>query len=244
MSSWRTVKEEALIASKRHCCLCQEFKGLKIEVHHIINRSEGGQNTFENAIPLCFDCHGDMRSYDSKHPKGAKYSRTELKKRRDDFYLLLEQNPNFNAAIQQPISTSRPVEIAPSDKELFSVLRNLDRRNGIISFLRNQSFYSGVDASNLDKIHDFKSDLDISPLYFCDDEMDSLLNNLFNEFDKLSRVLSQKLYPSRSSCNHYEVPKERGEEEFYSDIDDILDCVHTVIYEYDILMRLGVKQRL
>jgi 5-methylcytosine-specific restriction endonuclease McrA len=58
------VREQALTACGRHCCICHKFSGLKMELHHIVHRSEGGQDTFENCIPLCFDCHGDMRSYD------------------------------------------------------------------------------------------------------------------------------------------------------------------------------------
>lgn len=66
----KKIKEEVLIASGRHCCICHKFCGTKIEIHHIKQESESGEDTFENAIALCFDCHADMRSYDFKHPKG------------------------------------------------------------------------------------------------------------------------------------------------------------------------------
>ncbi len=86
MSFPADVKERALIACARRCCLCEEHKALKIELHHIVQKSEGGQDTFDNCIPLCFDCHADMRSIDHKHPKGTKYTPTELKARRDNWY--------------------------------------------------------------------------------------------------------------------------------------------------------------
>ena len=38
------------------------------------------------AIPVCFDCHSDMRSYDFKHPKGSKYTPDELRQHRDRWY--------------------------------------------------------------------------------------------------------------------------------------------------------------
>lgn len=242
MSSWTKVKEEALIASKRHCCLCHEFKGLKIEVHHIVHRSEGGKDEFDNAIPLCFDCHGDMRSYDAKHPKGAKYSRGELKKRRDDLYLFLEKNPDYCNTKQCSKFTAESDDIAPNDKNIFAELLNLDRRNGIISYLRNKSFYSGIDVSRLDSIHDFKSSLDITPLYFCDTDMNSLLNDMFDKFSRLSRVLGQKLFYSRSSPNQYEIPKDRGEDAFYSDADQIQECAESAITAYDRLVKLGTQR--
>lgn len=82
----KDVKERALIACKRHCVLCEREKGQNIECHHIIPRAEGGEDTFENCIPLCFDCHAEVGSYNSKHPKGTKFSPEELKIRRDSFY--------------------------------------------------------------------------------------------------------------------------------------------------------------
>jgi hypothetical protein len=78
-----SIKEEVLVACGRHCALCHRFCGLKLELHHIKHQSEGRENTFDNCIPLCFDCHADMRSYDHLHPKGTKYSPSELKRHRD-----------------------------------------------------------------------------------------------------------------------------------------------------------------
>ncbi len=82
----QTVKDEAMVACERHCCLCHEFKGTKIECHHIAPAADGGRDTFDNCIPLCFDCHVEAGSYNAKHPKGTKYSAEELKQRRDDWY--------------------------------------------------------------------------------------------------------------------------------------------------------------
>ena len=31
-----------------------------MELHHIKQVAYGGEDTFENCIPLCFDCHADM----------------------------------------------------------------------------------------------------------------------------------------------------------------------------------------
>lgn len=84
------VKEKALVAAARRCCVCKEFKGINIEVHHIIPRSEGGGDTFDNAIPLCFDCHADAGHYNPRHPRGTKFSPQELKNHRDNWYRIVE----------------------------------------------------------------------------------------------------------------------------------------------------------
>ena len=85
-NSYETNKKQVLLQSKRHCALCERHKGVKIEIHHIHPRNQGGSDDLDNLIPLCFDCHQEVGSYNSAHPKGNKYSEEELKARRDDIY--------------------------------------------------------------------------------------------------------------------------------------------------------------
>lgn len=87
----KKVKERAYIASARRCCVCKKFKGRNIEVHHIVQKADGGEDSFENAIPLCFDCHAEAGHYNPRHPKGARYSSTELKAHRDAWYKVVEE---------------------------------------------------------------------------------------------------------------------------------------------------------
>lgn len=86
----KKIKEQAFVASARRCCICKEFSGQNIELHHIIPASQGGEDSFENAIPLCFDCHANAGHYNSKHPRGSKFSPDELRKHRDLWYKLIE----------------------------------------------------------------------------------------------------------------------------------------------------------
>ena len=52
--SWPlSVKEKVLVKSGRHCCICHKFCGIKIELHHITLKSEGGLETEENCIRGC-----------------------------------------------------------------------------------------------------------------------------------------------------------------------------------------------
>src|SRR5437667_11791297 len=80
------VRERALVAAARHCCVCHRYKGVKVEVHHIIPESDDGPNDLDNAIPLCLDCHTDAGHYNPRHPRGTKFSPTELKVARDTWY--------------------------------------------------------------------------------------------------------------------------------------------------------------
>lgn len=86
MSFPDSVAVEALTSCGRCCCICHKFCGTKIELHHIVQKAYGGEDSFENCIPLCFDCHSDMGKADPKHPKGKRYSEEELKRHRDNWY--------------------------------------------------------------------------------------------------------------------------------------------------------------
>jgi hypothetical protein len=39
-----------------------------MEIDHIVQRADGGQNAMENAIALCFDCHAEAHAYNPRHP--------------------------------------------------------------------------------------------------------------------------------------------------------------------------------
>ena len=82
--------ESLLVKSARCCCLCRQFKGTKIEVHHIVPEAKGGTDDQANGIPLCFDCHSDVQTYNDKHPRGKKYRTSELKRHRDGVFKLIK----------------------------------------------------------------------------------------------------------------------------------------------------------
>lgn len=76
-----------LLWCERHCCLCEKACDTNIIVHHI--EQEGSKkklSNIDNAIPLCFDCHGRVNSYNPKHAVGTAYKIKELKTRRDQIY--------------------------------------------------------------------------------------------------------------------------------------------------------------
>lgn len=86
------VRTEALLRAARHCCVCRLPKGTALEVHHLQPEADGGSNTIENAIPLCFDCHANAGHYNSRHPRGTKFSPAELVQHRDRWYAAVQQH--------------------------------------------------------------------------------------------------------------------------------------------------------
>jgi hypothetical protein len=102
-----SVKEEALVRSRRSCCVCNEFTGLFSNVHHIIQEADHGTNTLDNAIVLCLRCHGEAGHYNPKHPIGDKYKPSELTRHRDNWWEWCKNNPG------RPIP-QHPITISPS----------------------------------------------------------------------------------------------------------------------------------
>jgi hypothetical protein len=85
-----------------------------MELHHIQQVADGGKDIFENCIPLCFDCHSDVGSYNSNHPKGRKYSSIELTGHRDNWYAKTGNSFTEPIGIPQEIA----IVISPSESSL------------------------------------------------------------------------------------------------------------------------------
>jgi hypothetical protein len=81
-------KIKMLLWSERHCCLCNKPCDTNIEIHHIERegRTDEELSNIDNAIPLCFDCHGKIKSYNPKHAVGTSYKIEEIKARREQIY--------------------------------------------------------------------------------------------------------------------------------------------------------------
>lgn len=77
------IVAEVLAKSARHCCVCRQFLPLSIQVHHIIERSDGGTDDFDNLIPVCIQCHGYIHTIPQMT---RKFTTKEQKKCRDDVY--------------------------------------------------------------------------------------------------------------------------------------------------------------
>lgn len=86
MSFSDNVRTSVLVKCKRHCCLCGNYAGIYINLHHIKQEAHGGLDTEENCIPLCLKCHGEVGHYNEEHPIGLKYKPDELILRRNEVY--------------------------------------------------------------------------------------------------------------------------------------------------------------
>jgi len=91
----------------RRCCVCHRFCGIKIEIHHIQPSEAGGDDSIENAIPLCFECHAEVQLYNDKHPRGRKFRPEELLQHKEQWLKICSESPG---ALVMP---QRPYDVGP-----------------------------------------------------------------------------------------------------------------------------------
>lgn len=119
MSFNKSDVSDLLTKCHRRCCICHKFCGVKMETHHI----EPGNESIENAIPVCFECHAEMRLYDDTHPRGRKYQQEELHKHKEQWLSICDKNPNI---LIQPLERSDvgPLQALVDEIEFNMVLTN------------------------------------------------------------------------------------------------------------------------
>jgi hypothetical protein len=89
----RAEVDDLLVRCHRRCCVCHRFCGVKIETDHIIPTEERGGDDIENAIPVCFECHAEIHSYNDKHPRGRKFSPDELRAHKEQWLKICSEHP-------------------------------------------------------------------------------------------------------------------------------------------------------
>jgi hypothetical protein len=134
------TKEAALVKSRRYCCVCHEFAGRSVNVHHIIQEADGGPNKLDNAIVLCLRCHAEAGHYNLHHPLGTKYSPSELRRHRDEWWKYCE---SYSRELRPddikhlPSSAPKGQDLAIIEKEigtLWSNWLNMPEESEIIRF--------------------------------------------------------------------------------------------------------------
>lgn len=94
---------ELLAQCHRRCCICHRFCGVKMETDHIVPQAEGGADDIENAIPVCFECHAEIHSYNDKHPRGRKFRSEELRRHKEQWLEICREHPDALVAAPRHI---------------------------------------------------------------------------------------------------------------------------------------------
>jgi len=235
MSFPNSVQEKALIACARCCCVCHKFCGTKIEIHHIELHSEGGKDTLDNAIALCFDCHADMRSYDSKHPKGTKYSANELIRHRDNWYKKVKNSSGL----------IRPSEAIATDKEIYTRLAKILPWNGSILFIRHNNFAGfAFYTDSLKNLANFTYQCDDPAFEFIDPDLEGLRSSLCKNIVKFMITIENETFPTNNPDRN-SVPQEwefKQPQRFKDVVESLHHEAQAICDSYDALTKLAVRK--
>ena len=228
------VRDDALVACGRHCCLCHRFCGLKIEIHHIKPKASGGPDTFDNAIPLCFDCHADMRTYDAKHPKGTKYSEPELRRSRDIWY---EKVRNSGGLVSNSSTET--------DKEIYHHLLSVLPWSGSLSFISTNNFAGfSFRLDNLNQLESFQNLCNNPAFEFIDTDLESLRASLLNEINRFQRLIGVNTFPTRNIGFSHVPPEweEQNPQHFEKVVDEIHESAQSICSTYQQLNRMATRK--
>lgn len=98
---------ELLALCHRRCCICHRFCGVKMETDHILPQAESGTDAIENAIPVCFECHAEIHSYNDKHPRGRKFRPEELRRHKEQWLNICAKYP------EALVAAPRQIDVGP-----------------------------------------------------------------------------------------------------------------------------------
>ena len=129
---------DLLVECHRRCCICHRFCGVKIETDHIVPAADGGTDDVENAIPVCFECHADIHSYNDRHPRGRKFLPQELRGHKQQWLRICRENPEALLKAQRS-SDVGPLQALIDELEFNArVSRRDNPRNPVCPFRTRQ----------------------------------------------------------------------------------------------------------
>ncbi|WP_016951560.1 HNH endonuclease [Anabaena sp. PCC 7108] len=223
------VAEKALLDCGRCCCICHKFCGFKIELHHIIQKSEGGEDLYENCIPLCFDCHAEIKAYDPQHPKGRKYNVAEIIEHRNRWY---ETVKNQTFVVINP-------DCIKLDRKLFlKIKETLPSTSGSLFFMRGNCNINSFKQEVHDDLFNYIALCRHPDFEFIDSDLEIRRCQLTDCIEEYLDLVNYGTYP-RGMRLYVNPDKFDDRDRHYQVIEDLALAANKVCSAYDDLVRLG-----
>src|SRR5262245_28545769 len=158
------VIDRMMVRCGRRCCICRRFRPTKLQVHHIVERSQGGSDDEDNLIVTCFSCHSDVHT---KVPFARRFSVAELNGPRAALISLVvagtlgvadtdDTDEAVAAVVQEMRAVPKPkIELLPEAVEILTKAVGVEGgMQGMIHFVRHEMWFSllvgGVDQFSYD----------------------------------------------------------------------------------------------
>lgn len=227
------IAEKALLDCGRCCCICHKFCSFRIELHHIIQKSQGGEDSYDNCIPLCFDCHAEIKAYDPKHPKGRKYTESEIKEHRNRWY---EKVSNQTDLIHPDC-----IEL---DRKLFLKIRSiLPITGGSISFIRNHIYTNKFLSKDHDDLNNYIYQCENPDFEFIDLDLEIRRCQLKDCIEEFINIFLLVVFSTENQMLAvYPDIKYSKPDVYYKAVNDLHQAANKVCSAYHDLIRLGRRK--
>ncbi len=160
-----------------------------MELAHIEPKAENAPNTFENCIPVCFDCHADIGHYNNDHPRGKKYTASELQRHRDSWYAKVKSSGG-------PTATEAHLVL---DRKLFSQISGVLPVNGSMAFVQQLNVEVPFCFGRLADLREFYWFCQRPDVEFMDADLETLLIALVSFSDEFVSLLAANTFPIKGS---------------------------------------------
>jgi hypothetical protein len=234
MSFNQIVTEQALLACGRHCTLCHKFCGTKIELHHIKPKKDKGEDTLENCLPLCFDCHADVMQYNPSHPKGKKYTESELKLHRKNWY----------EKIQASTGVPSQSNYLNLDSKTYERILELLRSDKLMLFIKNIGFVCGSFSDEiLIQLQMFYHETELPEFEFIDADMEGLKAELVDLFEKLNKLIIDHTFSAGPGFQEIPIEWLDYQQERYMEAENaFIDICPLITEKFESLVKLGRRK--
>jgi hypothetical protein len=85
-----------------------------------VTKADGGSDSIDNAIPVCFECHAEIHSYNDKHPRGRKFRPEELRGHKEQWLDICRTKPEIF------VSATRDSDVGPIQAVIDELEFNLE----------------------------------------------------------------------------------------------------------------------
>lgn len=207
-----------------------------MELHHIVQAKDGGPYTFENAIPLCFDCHAEAGHYNVQHPKGSRFTPTELRGHRDAWYAKMK-------GYDVPVTTPEHIAL---DRTTYLRIKRLLPPKGGVAFVRQNNFAGfSFPLSALKDLQEYYYDNADDPSFeFLDPILESLRVELFSSTDRFLDLIGTNTFPTHLSGRNTVPPEweEENPDRFWKVVNDLHRTAKSFCAAYDELVKQGRRK--
>jgi len=125
-----------------------------METDHIVPAGEGGSDSIDNAIPVCFECHAEIHSYNDKHPRGRKFLADELYAHKEQWLNICASRPEVfvNAARNADVG---PLQALIDELEFNCVVADHSNDpHAVGCALHDEQFHRAIREGSIATLHD------------------------------------------------------------------------------------------